>query len=175
MIKFLKDGTGILAKPVCNLSTSRGVFPNASKVAKLKLVFKKGKRSNLSTNYRPISLLPFIFKIIENVIHEQVNVYFSNENILFNYQSAFRVIHLTNLCLFFLTDKTLKGFDKGLLTAMLLIDLQKAFDAIDHEIFLQKPKAIRFSKGLDLKGYSGLDAVILSEYFLVILKVSSQI
>ena len=45
-----------------------------------------------------------------------------------------------------MTDKTLKGFDEGLLTGIILINLQKAFGIIDHEIFLQKLKAIRLSK-----------------------------
>ena len=48
----------------------------------------------------------------------------------------------------FLTDKISIGFDEGLLTGMILIDLQKAFDIIDHEILLQKLKAITFSKGV---------------------------
>ena len=48
----------------------------------------------------------------------------------------------------FLTDKILKGFDEGLLAGMILMDVQKAFDTIDHEILLQKVKAIRFSKGI---------------------------
>ena len=47
--------------------------------------------------------------------------------------------------MFFLTDKVLKGFDEGLLTGMILIDLHKAFDTIDHEILLHKLKAIKFS------------------------------
>ena len=60
-------------------------------------------------------------------------------------QSGFRTNHSTNLCLSFLTDKILKGFDEGLLTGMILIDLQKAFDTINHEILLKKLEAIGFS------------------------------
>ena len=87
-----------------------------------------------------------LWKIVENVINNQTNVFLSDEDILYNYQSGFRGNHSTNLCLLFLTDKVLEEFDDGLLTGMILIDLQKAFDTIDHEILLQKLKAIRFSE-----------------------------
>ena len=141
------DGTNILVKTsaLCYLSISQGVFLNACKIAKLKPIFKKGKKTDPS-NYGPTSLLPSILKIIERVIHDQTNAFLSDEDILYNYQSGFRGNHSTNLCLSFLTDKILKGFDKGLLTGMILIDLQKAFDTIDHEILLQKLKAIKFSE-----------------------------
>ena len=121
-------------------------FSFACKVAKLKRIFKKEIKPDPS-NYRLISLLLVISKIIEKVIYDQTNDFLSNENIFYNYQSIFRANHSTNLCLSFLTDKILQGFDEGLLTGMILTDLQKAFDGIDHEILLQKCKAIRFSKG----------------------------
>ena len=63
-----------------------------------------------------------------------------------NFQSGFRANHSTNLCLAHLTEKILKVFDEGLLTGMIFIDLQKAFDIINHEVLLQKLKAIRFSE-----------------------------
>ena len=91
-------------------------------------------------------MLLSISKIIERVIYDQTNAFLSDEDILYNYQSGFRGNHSTNLCLSFLTDKILKVFDKGLLTGMIVIDLQKAFDTIDHEILLQKLKAIKFSE-----------------------------
>ena len=121
--RFLKDGADILAKPVsalCNLSISRGVFPSACKVAKLKPIFKKGKKTDPS-NYRPISLLPVISKIIEKVVHDQTNAFLSDENILYNYQSGFRANHSTNLCLSFLTNKIFKAFDESLLRAFSLV------------------------------------------------------
>ena len=113
--RFLKDGAKIIAKPtsvLCNLSISQGVFASACKVAKLKPFFKKGKKTDPS-NYRLISLLPSISKIIKRVTHDQTNA-LSDEGILYNYESGFRGNHSTNLCLSFLRDKVVKEFDKGL-------------------------------------------------------------
>ena len=70
--------------------------------------------------------------------------YLAQYNILYKYQSGFRTKHSTNLCLSYLNDKILKGFDNGLFTGMILIDLQKAFDKIDHIILLKKLKAIGY-------------------------------
>ena len=137
-----------MAKPISalgNLSVSQSVFPNACKVAKLKPIFRKWKKTD-PFNYRSISLFLSLWKIVEKVINDQTNVFLSEEDILYNHQSGFRGNHSTNLCLLFLTDKVLEEFDDGLLTGMILIDLQKAFDTIDHEILLQKLKAIRFSE-----------------------------
>ena len=145
--RFLKDGAEILSKPIsklCNLSISRRIFPNASKVSKFKPIFKKGKKAD-PYNYRPISLLSLISTIIEKVVHDQTNKFLSDNKTLYNCQSGFRTNHSINRCLSFLTDKILKGFDEGLLTGMILIDLQKAFDTINHEILLKKLEAIGFS------------------------------
>ena len=144
---FLKDGSRVLSKPIselCNLSIKLGSFPDSCKIAKLKPLFKKGSKTN-SSNYRPISLLPLISRIIQKLIHEQTSSFLSNNEILYNYQSGFSKNHLTDSCLTFLHDKILKGFDKGLMTGMILIDLQKIFDTIDHDILLKNLSAIGFS------------------------------
>ena len=72
-------------------------------------------------------------------------IFLSNNEILYNHQSGFRKNHSTDSCLTFLHDKSFKGFDKSLMTGMMLIDLQKAFDTIDHDILLKKMSAIGFS------------------------------
>ena len=126
--KFMKDGAPYLSSPItqmCNLSISLSTFPEKCKIAKLKPLYKKASTTE-PKNYRPITLLPLISKLIEKIIHEQTQKYLSDHNILYKYQSGF--------CLSYLNDKILKGFDQGKITGMILIDLQKAFDTIDHKV-----------------------------------------
>ena len=92
-------------------------------------------------------MLPLISKILERIIHDQTNAFLKGNNLLYNCQSGFRTNHSTNLSLSFLTDKILKGFGDGLLTGMILIDLQKAFDTINHEILFKKLKTMSFYEG----------------------------
>ena len=146
--RFLKNGAEVLTKPITdlfNLSTTSGKFLDSCKIAKLKPIYEKGSLTEAS-NYRSISLLPLISKVIEKVIHDQTSTFLNSRNLLYNYQSGFRKNHSTDYCLSFLNDKILKGFDQGLMTGMILIDLQKAFDTIDHVILLQKLYAIGFFK-----------------------------
>ena len=144
--RFLKDDANIFGKPVteiCNLSIKSRIFPDPCKIAKLKPIFKKASRIG-PTNYRPISLLPLISKIFEKIVHDQIIDYLAQYNFLYRYQSGFKIKHSTYLCLSYLNEKILKVFDNGLFTGMILIDLRKAFDNIDHNILLQKLKAIDF-------------------------------
>ena len=70
----------------------------------------------------------------------------SKNKILYRFQPGFRKDYSTNNCLGNLTDKITTGFEKGLLTRMILIDFQKAFDNIDHPILLMNMKYLGFSK-----------------------------
>ena len=122
------------------------------KIAKLKPIFyiESGNFPEDSlteaSNYWPISLLPFISKVIEKVFHNQTSAFLNSRKIIYSYQSGFCKNHSTDFCLSFLNEKVLKGFDQGLITDMILIDLQKAFDTIDHDLVLQKLHVIGFSK-----------------------------
>ena len=76
--KFLKDGADILARSIslhCNLSIELNLFPRSCKIAKVKPLFKKGSKTD-PQNYRPISLLPILSKIIERIIHDPKTRFF---------------------------------------------------------------------------------------------------
>ena len=92
-----------------------------------------------STDYRNYRKLQNykIYKNIEKVVHNQTMNYVMEKNILYRYQSGFGKNHSTDTSLSYLTDVILSGFDSGLLTRMILIDLQKAFDIINHGILLK--------------------------------------
>ena len=146
--RFIKDVAIVLVKPItqiCNLSINKSSFPNSYKVEKLKPIYKKGSKTDMK-NYRPISLLPLISKILEKVIHDQTQTYLSENDILYNYQSGFRKSYSTDHCLAYLADLISRGFDQGLYRGMILIDLQKAFDTIDHEILYKKMLFFGFSE-----------------------------
>ena len=145
--RFLKDGDDVLAVPIiqiCNLSIKLSHFPKDCKLAKLKPLYKKGTKTD-PKNFRPISLLPIVSKIIEKGIHNQTMEYLMHNNILYKCKSCFRNNHSTDTSLSYLTDKILTGFDSDLLTRMILIDLQKAFDTINHAIVLKKMASLGFS------------------------------
>ena len=146
--KFLKDDAHVLARPIsqlCNLSIKLNSFPRSCKIAKVKPLFKRGSKMD-PQNYRPISLLPLLSKIIERIVHDQTEEFLSKNKLLYRLQSGFRKNYSTNTCLGHLTDKITTGFENGLFTGMILIDLQKALDTIDHQILLKKMKYLGFSK-----------------------------
>ena len=150
--KFLKDGAIVLAKPIseiCNLSIKYSTFPTDCQIAKLKPLFKKGS-TTLPKNYRPISLLPLISKIFEKVIHNQTQAFLDENKIIYKFQSGFRKNFSTDSCLSYLNNKIVTGFESGQYTGMILIDLQKAFDTIDHEILINKMEFLGFSKNVIL-------------------------
>ena len=133
--RFLKNGAKVLSKHISdlyNLAITSEKFTDICKVAKLKPLYKKGSLTEPCDD-RPISLLPLISKVIEKVIHNQTSTFLNSKNLLYTYQSGFRKKHSTEFCLSYLNNKILKGFDKGSMTLMILIDLQKAFDTIDDD------------------------------------------
>ena len=138
--RFLKDGTEVLAKPICDiiiLSIKLSTFPDKCKIAKLTPLFEKGSKAE-PKSYRPISLLHLISKLIEKAIHIQTQEYLDKNGLIYKFQSGSRKIFSTDSCLVQLTDCIIKGMDKGQHMGKILIDLQKAFDTLDHDVLLKK-------------------------------------
>ena len=90
--------------------------------------------------------MPLVLKVIEKVIHSQTKIFLNKNKTLYKYQSGFWKSFSTNSCLTLLTDKINKGFESGKYRGLILIDLQKAFHTIDHEILLKRIGCRRFSK-----------------------------
>ena len=74
-----------------------GVIPLDWKIARISPLFKEGNRNQV-TNYRPISVLPILGKLLERVVHDQLYKYFTDNNLIHSSQSGFRSGHSTNTC-----------------------------------------------------------------------------
>ena len=114
-----------------------GVFPYVLKTAKVVPVFKKDSKLNYS-NYRPISLLSNIEKILEKLMHKILYTFLNNNNIIYNLQFGFRQQYSTSHALINITEIIRKALDDGNIGCRVFVDLQKAFDTVDHQILLAK-------------------------------------
>ena len=139
---FKKTYYSILDKLVhfINVCLMHGKFPSRLKIAVVKPIYKSGDRACL-TNYRPISILPYVSKILERVIHTRLSEYFENNNILCPNQFGFRKGHSTYMPLLVLQDRVLRGFESQKISCGIFLDLKKAFDTVDHAILMQKLQA----------------------------------
>ena len=114
-----------------------GVFPRQLKIARVKPLFKKGDQSNFS-NYRPISLLPSISKIYEQVMAAQLIDYFTSNNLFCIQQFGFRPGYSTELAALRLANHTILEMDNNKVPTNIYIDLSKTFDTLIFDILLAK-------------------------------------
>ena len=120
-----------------NLSIGTSSFPRAWKQALVIPIPKTGNLS-LTQNYRPISLLPLLCKILEKLIHRQLSGYMELEALLTDNQHGFRKAHSTNHSVAQLTNYVSKKLDSKMPTLVAYVDFRKAFDCVQHPILLNK-------------------------------------
>ena len=100
-------------------------------------VFKNGSRSQFG-NYRPISVLPVISKVLEIIMFDQLTAFIGNHNILYNYQFGFRPKHSTYMPISILHDLITDNLISNKKTAGIYLDLARAFDTVNIDILLKK-------------------------------------
>lgn len=137
---LVKDIIDSIARPlthICNQSFQTGIFPNQMKIAKVIPIYKNGNKHQFS-NYRPISLLPQFSKILEKLFIHRLDHFIETQNLLSEHQYGFRSNRSTTMAVMELTEKILSAIDKREYTVGVFMDLQKAFDTIDHNLLMTK-------------------------------------
>lgn len=138
--KFLKEGADHIYRPlshIINLSIRTSEVPPIMKLAKVTPLHKKNSRLQVG-NYRPVSILTITSKLLERCVYDQIESYLQNNHLVYEFQSGFRKGYSTDTCLIYLQDHIRQQMDQGLYTGVALLDVQKAFDCVDHEILCRK-------------------------------------
>ena len=136
----LKDASSVLAKPLAfliNLSLQTETVPSEWKIAKVVAVHKGGSKED-KNNFRPISVLPVISKILERAVDHQLVQYLEENNILSKNQFGYRKKRSTELATLLLIDEMSKEIDRGKMVGAVFIDLSKAFDTLSHSVLISK-------------------------------------
>ena len=124
---------------IINLSLTEGSFPSHFKSAHVPPLLKKPFLNKDSmNNYRPVSNLSFLSKVLEKVVVNQLNTHINSSNTPNQYQSAYRKFHSTETALLKIHNDILASMDAGKVTALTLLDLSAAFDTIDHTILQRR-------------------------------------
>ena len=154
---MIKDVASVISSPlscIVNLSLKTGTIPSDWKEARVTPIYKSGPRNSFD-NYRPISVLSTMSKILERAVHKQLMSHLESNKLLTSSQFGFRAKRSTQLAATAFFDSVRHEVDKGFLVGALFIDLSKAFDTLSHSRLLVKLKAY---------GVQGTELVWFTDY-----------
>ena len=143
IVIMLKDDISYSMQSIANMLTDQSTFPDRAKISSVTLAFKKDDKM-AKMNYKPISVLPCLSKILEKIIFKQIADYF--ESIFSPYLSRFRKRYMaanTFSCLH-LTENWRKSLDHKKVIGTLSMDLSIAFESLQHDILITKLHAYGF-------------------------------
>ena len=143
---FLKENIMTVAPTILsimNRSLSSGIVPSNFKNAVVQPLLKKVSLDPLVlNNFRPISKLPFLSKVLEKIVSNQLITFMNFNTIFEKFQSGFRAMHSTETALLKVTNDLLVNADKGDCSILFLLDLSSAFDTVNHLILIQRLKEV---------------------------------
>ena len=137
LLKQLGEVVSLPLSKIFNKSITEGIFPKQMKLADIVPIYKSKDRLSC-TNYRPVSLLPVVSKVLERIIYKRLYHHLLANDLLYNSQYGFRNKHSTANAVTEFVGKVLYGFEKEECTLGMFLDLSKAFDTIDHKMLLEK-------------------------------------
>lgn len=137
IIRKLKNTIALPLSHICNLSYESGIFPNSFKKALITPIFKSGDKK-LPTNYRPISILPALSKVLEKSVNKRLYQYIEKNQLLADNQYGFRTNRSTEDAVLKLTSLITSFLDNGEKCIGVFLDLQKAFDTVSVPILLTR-------------------------------------
>ena len=137
LLKLLKDE---ISEPLCELfnsSLEQGIFPSTMKLSNV-IPLHKGKSHDAPENYRPISLLVTISKVLEKLVYKRVYSFLDSTGSFYNSQYGFHSKHSTDNAVTELLGKILKNLENKKYTVTIFLDLSKAFDTLEHSVIFKK-------------------------------------
>ena len=129
---------------IFNYSLSSSKYPSCWKTALVRPI-NKVKNPNSPSDFRPISILCAISKVLERIVYQQTTKYLTVNERLDPFQSGFRQGFSTQSALLKVTDDIRGAIDKKMVTVLVLFDFSKAFDRVNHVKLLAKMKCLNFS------------------------------
>ena len=136
-IKQIKQFILLPLTHILNLTLTEGIFPDKFKETMIIPIFKAGDKMNVN-NYRPISLINNLAKIAEKAIKDRLLNFINKHNIISKRQFGFKEGVGTEEAIFLLTSKIYEALDQNKKAIAIFLDLQKAFDTVDHKKLLEK-------------------------------------
>ena len=126
---------------ICNQSIVNLTFPDKWKEGKVRPLYKNGPKDD-TNNYRPISILPIISKMVEKHVHDSLMTYMTSHKLLHSTQSGFKHNHSCETALLKMVNTFLEDINNSQIIGMVMVDFRKAFDLVDHTLLLKKTKTL---------------------------------